>query len=85
MASVSSPLEPGAEEAAVFSPSDPMPFGLYLQGDPVKEKAILVRDNLVGRPACRCAACESLRGLRLAQALRNKFGRGLSPAAWRSH
>jgi hypothetical protein len=49
----------------------------------MKEKAMLVRDNLAGRPACRCAACEILRGMRLAQALRNKFG--LSPAVWRSN
>jgi hypothetical protein len=51
----------------------------------MKGKAILVRYDFAGGPACRCAACESLRRMRLVQALRNKFGRGLAPAGWRSN
>jgi len=63
----------------------PVSFGLRQQGDAMTGKAILVRYGFAGGPACRCAACESLRRMRLVQALRNKFGRGLAPAGWRSN
>jgi hypothetical protein len=63
----------------------PMPLGLRLQGDAMNRKAILMRYAFAAEPACRCAACEGRRAVQLAQALRNKFGRGLAPARWRSN
>ena len=87
MASVPSSLEQGAEEAAGFSPFDHMPspvsFGLRQQGDAMNLKAILVPYGFAA--GCRCAACESRRAMQLAEALRNKFGRGLAPPGWRSN
>jgi hypothetical protein len=49
----------------------------------MNRKAMLVRYGFA--TGCRCAACESLRRVRLVQALRNKFGRGLASAGWRSN
>jgi hypothetical protein len=46
-------------------------------------KAILVPYGFAA--GCRCAACESRRAMQLAEALRNKFGRGLAPPGWRSN
>jgi hypothetical protein len=51
----------------------------------MNRKAMLVRYGFAAEPPCRCVACESRRAMRLAQALRNKFGRGLAPAGWRSN